>query len=49
MRIEEVKRHNKVFKVSPHSHIKSLGLGMDGRVDNDCNTIVGQEMAREVY
>lgn len=48
MKIQEVLSTNKEQRVAAHSHIKGLGLGIDGTAEHSSAGFVGQEDAREV-
>lgn len=47
MKIEEVKSVTKTQRISAHTHVKGLGLDVDGSAMQMANGLVGQENARE--
>lgn len=48
MRISEVKSTSREQRIAPHTHIKGLGLRVDGVANRQADGFVGQESAREV-
>ncbi|CAH1764962.1 6441_t:CDS:2, partial [Entrophospora sp. SA101] len=47
MRISEVKSTSREQRIAPHTHIKGLGLRVDGVANRQADGFVGQESARE--
>lgn len=48
VQISEVKSHGRDNRTSAHTHIKGLGLKLDGTADKQGAGFVGQQTAREV-
>jgi DNA helicase TIP49 (TBP-interacting protein) len=48
VQISEVKNHARDNRTSAHTHIKGLGLKLDGTADKQAAGFVGQQTAREV-
>ena len=48
VQISEVKNSNRENRTSAHTHIKGLGLKLDGTAEKQLAGFVGQEKAREV-
>lgn len=49
VQISEVKGNTRENRTAAHTHIKGLGLRLDGTAENSSNGFVGQTSAREVY
>ena len=49
VQIEEVKGGQKSQRISTHSHVKGLGLNVEGTADEFGGGLVGQTRAREVF
>lgn len=48
VQISEVKGNTRENRTAAHTHIKGLGLRLDGTAENSSNGFVGQTSAREV-